>query len=91
MRVPEGYYKVYIVHVGPQIRDMFTEIEEAAAAVKRLVQGGEPAEFEEGLQEFVRKCFDRGRGNKTTLTMAEARRQIEKLEAMVEAWRKGRR
>lgn len=91
MKVPSGYHSVYIVHVGPQIRDMYTEPEEAVKHVKRLVDGGEPGEFESGLLEFAQKCFDRGRGNQIRLTMADARRKTEQLDVWLEAWKKGRK
>lgn len=91
MKVPSGYYKVYIVHVGPQIREMFTEPGEAVKAVRKLVESGEPGEFQEGLQEFTQKCYDRGRGSKIRLTMVEAHREVEKLNLWLEAWEKGMR
>ena len=88
MRVPNEYYDVFVVHVGPQVRDMYTEPVEAVKHVRRLVEAGEPAEFEAGIQNLTRKCFDRGRGSKITLTMVEAHRELEKLDSWLDAWRK---
>lgn len=92
MRVPDEYYGVFVVHVGPQIRAMYTDPDEALAHLRRsIVDHAELVEFCHGLRSFAQKCYDRGTGNQVFLTHAECQRELERVEAWVSAWKKGRK
>lgn len=90
MRMPDEYYDVYIVHVGYQIRDVYTSPDEAIKHAKSMIDSNEPAEFTAGLREFGLKCIKYDIHH-LKLTLADARKELAKSMIHVESWKSGRK